>query len=302
MTGFTPMNIRNMKKGAFKASLPAAGLIVASAMLLIAGCSDSRTSIGGVSLHKDQTQRGASPPSLVYPEEFQSLIPGETVEIRWLPGAGPLANLHFSVVDPRNNFWQWVWVEGDIPNTGSRRIKIPSSVPRGMYSIQVQNYYTDKLCMWASFISYYEAPPPKVLVTSSTDGKLGWGPTKEQALAHCLNPTYPHWVHASGKPCDTVVDINNNYCKTGMGGEADSHYFFIGPVIPELVARAPSIPSPNAYFQPENSKSNQAAAAAQMKPDAEAAPEGFVQISFENDAKDDKSVQHIAHATVGGGR
>jgi len=27
-----------------------------------------------------------------------------------------------------------------------------------------------------------------------------------------------------------------------------------------------------------------------------------VQISFENDAKDDKSVQHIAHATVGGGR
>jgi len=39
-----------------------------------------------------------------------------------------------------------------------------------------------------------------------------------------------------------------------------------------------------------------------MKPDAEAAPEGFVQISFENDAKDDKSVQHIAHATVGGGR
>jgi len=289
---------QSSKRGAFSAALIGLGL----GLTLIAGCSDSRTSIGGVSLHKDQTQRGASPPSLVYPEEFQSLIPGETVEIRWLPGAGPLANLHFSVVDPRNNFWQWVWVEGDIPNTGSRRIKIPSSVPRGMYSIQVQNFYTHRDCMWASFIGYYEAPPPKVLVTSSTDGKLGWGPTKEQALAHCLNPTEPSWVHASGKPCDTVVDINNNYCKTGMGGEADSHYFFIGPVIPELVARAPSIPSPNAYFQPENSKSNQAAAAAQMKPDAEAAPEGFVQISFENDAKDDKSVQHIAHATVGGGR
>jgi len=269
---------------------------------LIAGCSDSNTSIGGVTLHKSLSQRGASPPTLVYPEEFQSLIPGETVEIGWLRGAAPLANLHFSVVDPSGGSWQWVWAEGPIPNTGSRRVKIPSSVPQGMYSIQVQNFYTDKHCLWASFIGYYEAPPPKVLVTDSQDSKLGWGPTKEQALAHCLNPTEPSWRWAAGKPCNRVVDINNNYCKTGVGGESDSHYFFIGPVIEELVAKAPSIASPNAYFQPENSKSNQAVAAAQMQSDAAAAPEGFVQISFENDAEDDESVQHIAHFSVDRGR
>jgi len=292
---------QSSKRGAFSAALIALGL----GLTLIAGCSDSRTSVGDVTLQKNLSQRGASPPTLVYPEEFQSLIPGETVEIRWLPGAAPLANLHFSVVDPRNGFWQWVWVEWQIPNTGSHRFKIPSSVPRGMYSIQVQNYFTDKLCMWASFIGYYQAPPPKVLVTSSTDGKLGWGPTKEQALAHCLNPTEPSWVHGSGKPCDTVVDINNNYCKTGMGGEADSHYFFIGPVIEELVAKAPSIPSPNAYVQIDNSQSNQAAAAAQSKnTDKQAAPTpaNVVQVSNENDAKDDKSVTHIANSGVAGGR
>ena len=227
-----PKQIFTRPRSALLAALATGLALVIS---LIAGCSDAGRSIGGVTFHKNLWQRGASPPTLVYPEEFQSLIPGETVEIRWLPGAGPLANLHFSVVDPRSGFWQWVWVEGGIPNTGSHRFKIPPSVPQGMYSIQVQNFYTHRNCMWASFIGYYEAPPPKVLVTSSTDGKLGWGPTVEQALAHCLNPTEPSWVHASGKPCDTVVDINNNYCTSGVGGESESHSFFIGPVIKKLI-------------------------------------------------------------------
>jgi len=294
---------QSSKRGAFSAALIALGL----GLTLIAGCSDSRTSVGDVTLQKNLSQRGASPPTLVYPEEFQSLIPGETVEIRWLPGAGPLANLHFSVVDPRSGFWQWVWVEGDIPNTGSRRVKIPASVPQGMYSIQVQNFYTHRDCMWASFIGYYEAPLPKVLV--GHDGKVGWGPTVEQAMENCLNPTEPSWTWLKGVPCvgqfNGVVDVNNNYCKTGMGGEADSHYFFIGPVIEELVARASSIPSPNAYVQIENSQSNQAAAAAQSKnTDEQAAPTpaNVVQISNENDAKDDKSVTHIASSGVAGGR
>ena len=287
-------------------TIPAALIALGLGLTLIAGCSDSKTSVGGVSLQKDQTQRGASPPSLVYPEEFQSLIPGETVEIRWLPGAGPLANLHFSVVDPRSGLWQWVWVEWQIPNTGSRRVKIPPSVPQGMYSIQVQNFHTNKVCMWAGYIGYYRASPPKILVTDDITSKLGWGKTKQEALANCRNPTESSWKWRMGVPCSKVLDVNNNYCKTGAGGEADSHYFFIGPVVEDLVTKAPSIPSPNAgYWQIENSQSNQAAAAAQSKntdEQAAATPANVVQISNENDAKDDKSVTHLANSGVAGGR
>jgi hypothetical protein len=60
-----------------------------------------------------------------------------------------------------------------------------------------------------------------------------------------------------------------------------------------------------AYLQIENSQSNQAAAAAQSKnTDEQAAPTptNVVQVSNENDAKDDKSVTHIANSGVAGGR
>ena len=285
---------------------PAMAVLV-SGVLLVAGCSDSGRSSGGGSLSRNNWQEGVFP-TLTSPADtapnYQSLIPGESYTFTWIGGAGALATLKLQRYEEAiHNFVTQTQVE-NIRNSGSYRMLLPNSLPRGLYWVKLATFNDHRACGLVTTIpnfSYFSMAPRALAYSPSKDrvGHSGTYPnTASDAVNLCNNPdagcTDPVYC-APTNDCQ-LIDVNGSVCKGGAAGESASHFFTIGPVNQGVIDQA------TAYFQPENSKSNQAAAAAQMKPDAEVTPEGFVQISFENDAKDDKSVQHIAHATVGGGR
>ena len=274
---------------------PAMAVLV-SGLLLITGCSDSRTSTSGASFQRNSWQEGNAA-NITAPQENAVLQPGESYTFQWIGGAGPMAKLTLAFWNGTTFVSQY---QVTVPNRYSHRVRLPSSLPRGGYVLRVGTFSHHEQCFIMGSMGYASAVSPKVLVVTETPNPSngtesqanGWHWDPGAGVAEC-NQTF-------GVNNCYVVDVNGQQCGNFAGGTAFSQFFSIGNM--EQQAYDQFVAGASVYFQPENSKSNQAAAAAQMKPDAEAAPEGFVQISFETDAKDDKSVQHIAHATVGGGR
>jgi len=291
-------------------------LIFASAMLLIAGCSDSRTSTVGASLARNSWQQGIAP-TLTSPADtspmYQSLIPGESYTFTWIGGAGALATLRLKRYEEAiNTFVTQILVE-NIPNNGSYRMLLPSSLPRGLYLVNLATYYDHPACGQVAQVFHggqfgdgYFSWYPRAISWSPSKQRAGFRDVASRALVHCNTPAAypppdgvcpPNWC-APTTDCQ-LIDVNGSVCKGGAAGESGSHFFTIGPVDQGVVDQA------LAYLQIENSQSNQAAAAAQSKnTDEQAAPTptNVVQVSNENDAKDDKSVTHLANSGVAGGR
>ena len=302
---------QSSKRGAFSAALIALGL----GLTLIAGCSDSGRSSGGGSLSRNNWQEGVFP-TLTSPADtapnYQSLIPGESYTFTWIGGAGALATLRLERYEEAiPNFVTQVKVD-NIRNNGSYRMRLPSSLPRGLYWLEIATFDDHRGCgiAWQIFSRSEYGPGyfswnPRALAYSPSKDRAGWSgaypDTAAGAINNCNNPdagcTDPVFC-APTNDCQ-LIDVNGSVCKGGAAGESASHFFTIGPVNQGVVDQA------LAYLQIENSQSNQAAAAAQSKnTDEQAAPTptNVVQISNENDAKDDKSVTHIANSGVAGGR
>ena len=276
-------------------------LIFASAMLLIAGCSDSRTSTVGASLARNSWQQGIAP-TLTSPADtspmYQSLIPGESYTFTWIGGAGALATLRLERYEEAiHNFVTQVKVE-NIPNNGSYRMRLPSSLPRGLYWVKLATFNDHRACGLASIVynrwSYFSMSPRALAYSPSKDriGHSGTYPNMaSDAVNHCNNPAaYPGCTDpvycAPTNDCQ-LIDVNGSVCKGGAAGVSNSHFFTIG------------------YVQIENSQSNQAVATAQASSTEEKSAKpsnNVIGISKDNDAKDDKQVTHIANSSTGGGR
>ena len=280
-------------------SLTPAMAVLVCGVLLIAGCSDSRTSTSGASFQRNTWQEGNAA-NIIAPQENAVLQPGESYTFQWIGGAGPTAKLTLA-------FWNGTTLvpqyQVTVPNNYSHRVRLPSSLPLGGYVLRVGTFFHHEQCFIMGSMGYASAPSPKVLVVTETPNPgngtesqaNGWHWDPGAGVAQC-NQTF-------GVNNCYVVDVNGKQCGNFSGGTAISHFFSIGNMgqqaYDQFVAGA------SAYFQIENSQSNQAAAAAQSKnTDEQAAPTptNVVQISNENDAKDDKSVTHLANSGVAGGR
>jgi len=286
-------------------SLTPAMAVLVCGVLLIAGCSDGSKSSGGASFQRNFWTEGNFA-SLTNPQDTQppqALMPGESYTFTWIGGSGSLATINLQLWVEEQSRFVTQHKAANIRNVRSYRMLLPSSLPRGLYSVSLETFNNHVACYQAGAVpsSYYTWSNPKALAYSPTRNRTGMGGSGNQAIEWCNNPgagcTDPVYC-APTNDCQ-LVDVNNSLCKTGTGGISLSHFFTIGPVDQGVVDQA------LAYLQIENSQSNQAAAAAQSKnTDEQAAPTpaNVVQVSNENDAKDDKSVTHIANSGVAGGR
>lgn len=265
---------------------PAMAVLV-SGVLLITGCSDSNTSVGGVTLYKNWQSRGNAP-NVVSPAEKESLRAGETYEFRWTGGAGTTVQFHLSRYTPSdpNMLWRNVWDGPDERrNTGLYRTKLPASLPPGLYSANVQTFHNHKICMWASLSGYFKRPKPRFIAYDHPSGAWAMGSTPAEAVQKCNDPKNPYNMFRLATNCK-IFDANNNFCRSPAGGEAYSHYFFIGPVNEALFKKATQpTQAPKLttlyYVEIDNSQSNQAAAAAQSSGSSSSKPSNTVNIGKE---------------------
>jgi len=303
---------QSSKRGAFSAALIGLGL----GLTLIAGCSDSRTSTVGASLQRcvtgwcegnypiipDPPVKEPIAPVLGTagvggkPGDWYAFKPGQNYTIAWQGGGGNKAEVMLQRLG-KGQQWQKVWTKTS-PNTGS----LPATFPfeSGVYSLVIMTYNdhpacyqfgTHGSCYYSSCRGAPAAWTP--LKNISHPGGSGYlAATNAQALAECRAD-----VKKMGGNTSSCRLLSPTLCKNGNGGVAGTFAFWIESFTPG---------GQSIYEQIENSASNRIASGppqSSTQSNSQAAPKtNVVAIGAPSDAKDDKSVTHIANSGVAGGR
>lgn len=264
----------------------------------ITGCSDSSTSSGGLNFQRNTWEEGNAA-TLTSPADNDALQPGESYTFTWSGGAGPDAVFRLRYYDPIPHTFNAVF-QAAIKNTGSYRTKLPSSLPQGVYMVNLKTHHYHHACFLGSITGYFSTPSPKVLAYSPSKDRVGRGHDRSSALNNCNNSNHP--AHVPTNDC-RIIDVNHSHCKSPAGGQSNSHFFSIGFVDQAAFEEA------SLYFEVENAAGARTVPATSNTGDTDNAANdestggsNIVQVGSAVDAADDQTVSHLAQSGTGGGR